>query len=148
MTNSQAAGLVTAAPLWAGSATRKDAGAVAWEPLHHNSQSSFARLAPRGAAIARGGADASTVCPPSTIIHHNRQMTPHSQGRGNPLGACCVVTLAGRQGRVHSVPVGVASFSSTGDACFPLMTRRLLLTQRSRHFFRVRVGSSRRSELR
>lgn len=153
MTNSQATNPLTYDPQWSQAATRKDAGLAAWEPLHHNSQSSFARLAPRGAAIGR-----QTVVPPlglptPSIVHHDHQMTPHSKGWGNPLGTSCAETLAGRQGRGRVLTVGVPRFfSQTGDAfsaydyC-PSLTRRLLLSERSRHFFRVRVGSSRRSAI-
>lgn len=119
-------------------------------------QSSFARrMTPSSACAIAWEAEASFPCrlPSTRIIHHDHQMTPHSKGWGNPLGTICAETLAGRQGRGRVLTVGVPRFFSlTGDAfsaydCCPPLTRRLLLSEHSRHFFRVRVGSSRRSAI-
>lgn len=117
----------------------------------YNSQSSFARLAPRGAAEGR-----QTVAPPlglptPLIVDHQNQI--HRPRRGVRVGDVCELGPADRRGRGRVSSAGISSFvSQTGDAFSafivrPPLTRRLLLSERSRHFFRVRVGSSRRSAI-
>jgi len=121
----------------------------------HNSQSSFARRSPCPAAAIAWEAEASSPCrlPSTRIVDHQNQI--HRPRRGVRVGDACELGPADRRGRGRVLTAGISSFRfsfrlagafSAYDCCPPL-TRRLLLTQRSRHFFRVRVGSSRRSAI-
>lgn len=121
----------------------------------HNPQSSFARrLSPLpAAAIGRGQRTPPSLAPATFIVDHQNQI--HRPRRGVRVGDACELGPADRRGRGRVLTAGISSFRfsfrlagafSAYDCCPPL-TRRLLLTQRSRHFFRVRVGSSRRSAI-
>lgn len=117
----------------------------------HNSQSSFARrMLPSSAAAIAWEAEASSPCRlPSPIINDQKQTDRPL--RGKSVGVACQLVPARWRGRGRVSSAGIctdliADAFSAFDCCPPL-TRRLLLIERSRHFFRVRVGSSRRSAI-